>query len=129
MNKQDVLNVVATVAGGYLAGNKTPLHMIPYVFQAVTEAVDETLANLNRDTARALPKAPAVPVEQSVKEDRIISLIDGNSYVVLTRHLKGYGLTPNQYRAHFNLPDDYPIVAPGYSKRRRKPVSQEAIAS
>jgi predicted transcriptional regulator len=51
--------------------------------------------------------------------DRIISMIDGAPYASLKRHLTSHGLTPAEYRAHFGLKPDYPMVAPGYSEGRR----------
>jgi predicted transcriptional regulator len=63
---------------------------------------------------------PAVSVRQSLKSDaHIISLIDGKPYQTLKRHLKGHGLTPDEYRTRYGLPKTYPIVAPAYSASRR----------
>ena len=63
---------------------------------------------------------PAVTVRKSLaSRDHIVSLIDGRSYKVLTRHLKGHGLTPEQYRERYALPKTYPMVAPAFSEARR----------
>jgi predicted transcriptional regulator len=63
---------------------------------------------------------PAVSVRKSLADpDRIVSMIDGKPYASLKRHLASHGLTPAEYRERFNLKADYPIVAPGYSERRR----------
>ena len=51
---------------------------------------------------------------------RIISMIDGKPYASLVRHLKANGLTPDEYRARYNLPSSYPMVAPAYSETRSK---------
>jgi predicted transcriptional regulator len=51
--------------------------------------------------------------------DHIISMIDGKSYKTLRRHLSGNGLSPEEYRARYNLKSDYPMVAPTYSEARR----------
>jgi predicted transcriptional regulator len=68
------------------------------------------------------PKAeliPAVPVKKSVTPDAIICLEDGKSFKSLKRHLRtAYDMTPEQYRAKWNLPADYPMVAPNYAKAR-----------
>jgi predicted transcriptional regulator len=72
------------------------------------------------DVAAAVQHAPAVSVRKSLADpDRIISMIDGKPYASLKRHLASHGLTPAEYRERFNLKADYPIVAPGYSERRR----------
>jgi len=63
---------------------------------------------------------PAVSVEESLaSDDHIISMIDGRPYRSLTRHIARYGMTPADYRRCFDLDDDYPMVAAGYSERRR----------
>ncbi|PTS90436.1 transcriptional regulator [Sphingomonas sp. HMWF008] len=63
---------------------------------------------------------PAVTVRKSLaSKDHIISLIDGKPYRTLRRHLSGHGLTPEQYRARYNLKADYPMVAESYSEQRR----------
>ena len=36
----------------------------------------------------------------------------------LKRHLTNLGMTPDQYRAKWGLPDNYPMVAPEYAARR-----------
>jgi len=65
--------------------------------------------------------APAVTVRKSLaSKDHIISLIDGKPYKTLRRHLSGHGLTPEQYRARYNLKADYPMVAENYSEARRQ---------
>jgi predicted transcriptional regulator len=62
---------------------------------------------------------PAVPVGESIRPDCIISLEDGKPYRTLRRHLMAkYGMTPDQYRAKWGLPQDYPMVAPDYAMAR-----------
>ena len=56
--------------------------------------------------------------------DHILSLIDGKPYKSLKRHLSTRGLSPDDYRARYNLPATYPMVAPGYSEERRKVAKQ-----
>jgi predicted transcriptional regulator len=72
------------------------------------------------DTAPAEEFTPAVTVRKSLaSKDHIISLIDGKPYKTLRRHLSTHGLTPEEYRARYNLKADYPMVAPNYSEQRR----------
>ena len=64
-------------------------------------------------------KQPAVSVKKSVTDDYVICLEDGRKFKSLKRHLaSAYGLTPEQYRAKWNLPKDYPMVAPSYASKR-----------
>ena len=69
---------------------------------------------LLRDTSN-----PAVPIEESVHDDYIICLEDGERLKTLKKHLMTkYNMTPEQYRARWKLPHDYPMVAPSYSRMR-----------
>ena len=63
-------------------------------------------------------KAPAVPVRKSVTPDYVICLEDGKKFKSMRRHLTQLGLTPEQYREKWNLPSDYPMVAPKYAAER-----------
>lgn len=66
------------------------------------------------------PGNPAVPIKKSVTPDYIVCLEDGNRMKMLKRHLSShYGMTPEQYRAKWGLPEDYPMTAPNYALKRR----------
>lgn len=68
----------------------------------------------------ALPE-PAVSIRASIKPDYIVCLEDGKKLKMLKRHLMThYNMTPDQYRARWSLPADYPMVAPNYAERRRE---------
>jgi len=63
---------------------------------------------------------PAVPVEDSITPDHIICLEDGKAFKMLKKHLKTkYDLSPEEYRAKWGLPADYPMVAPNYAIKRQ----------
>ncbi len=80
-----------------------------------------TLAGLGGASAQAEEKPePAVSVRSSVKRDHIVCLEDGKKMKMLKRHLMtDHGLTPDEYRARWGLPSDYPMVAPEYAEKRR----------
>ena len=64
---------------------------------------------------------PAVPIRNSIKRDFIVCLDDGKKLKMLKRHLMThYGMTPDDYRAKWGLPADYPMVAPAYAEQRRE---------
>lgn len=72
------------------------------------------------ETADENSYEPAVSARKSLaSKDHIISMIDGKPYKTLRRHLSTNGLTPEEYRARYNLKPDYPMVAPSYSETRR----------
>src|ERR1700690_4361705 len=67
------------------------------------------------------PNQPAVNVKRSVHPDYIICLEDGKKLKMLKRHLKtAYGMTPEDYRERWQLPPDYPMVAPNYARQRSR---------
>lgn len=96
---------------------------------AFLNAVHAAIVQLDRGPAETAPNAPpageaqhvpAVTVRKSLASpERIISMIDGKPYRTLRRHLSTNGLTPDEYRARYNLKPDYPMVAPAYSEARR----------
>jgi predicted transcriptional regulator len=82
--------------------------------------VSGAVAKLSQPTEEAAPpQQPAVNPKKSVYPDYIISLEDGSQYKSLKRHLSSkYGMTPDEYRAKWGLPRDYPMVAPNYAAAR-----------
>ena len=73
---------------------------------------------------------PAVPVRKSILPEHIICLEDGKKLKMLKRHLKtAYNMTPDQYRDRWNLPADYPMVAPNYAKQRSKLAKQIGLGT
>lgn len=72
--------------------------------------------------------APAVPIDASVTEDYIISLEDGRRFRSLRRHLMAhYGMTPEDYKRKWCLPDDYPMVAPSYARDRSEVAKRSGL--
>ena len=97
---------------------------VPAFLQKMHEAVSGLSTGVGAtgepEAEPAADYAPAVTARKSLgSRDHIISMIDGKPYKTLRRHLKGYGLTPEQYRERYNLKADYPMVAPAYSDARR----------
>jgi predicted transcriptional regulator len=111
--KEDwALRSAATIVAAYLRAHKTPVDDVP----ALLRAVHATLARLG---AGPPATAPRVSVKRSITEEYLICLEDGRKLKSLRRHLWAvYGLSPEAYRKKWALPDDYPMVAPGYSRAR-----------
>lgn len=121
--------LTAQIVSAWVSNNVARPEELVEVIKSVHTALS-ALENSGQDTKAAevvveAPK-PAIPIKNSVTDDFIYSLFDGKPYKSLKRHLRtSHNMTPEEYRAHFGLPHDYPMVAPGYSKRR----SALAIAS
>lgn len=81
-----------------------------------------------RAEAPEAPRIAAVSIDQSITPDYLISLEDGKPYRSLRRHLMAkHGMTPDQYRAKWNLPPDYPMVAPSYAKARSEVAKRSGL--
>ena len=78
-----------------------------------------TLRGLGAEPPAPEQREPAVPIKRSVFPDYIVCLEDGKKLKMLKRHLQSaYGMTPADYRTKWDLPNDYPMVAPNYAERR-----------
>ena len=72
-------------------------------------------------TVRGAQPRTAVDIRKSVFADHLVCLEDGNHVTLLKRHLRtAHGLTPELYRAKWNLPSNYPMVTPNYTKTRSR---------
>jgi len=82
-------------------------------------SIYDTVSRLKEPRASQDEKPiPAVPIKKAVTPDYIVSLEDGRHFKSLKRHLSGMGMTPAEYRAKWELPKDYPMVAPNYAAKR-----------
>ena len=112
----EILKMTAQVVAAYVSNNPLPMTELG----SVITAVHSSLAALNGSVApKAEPQRPAVSIRRSVQPDHIVCLEDGEKLKMLKRHLRTtYGLSPEEYRAKWGLPPDYPMVAPNYAKQR-----------
>jgi len=119
VNSKDLLvSLTADLVSAHVSNNSVSVSDLPAMIQGVHTA----LAGLGAVVAEPeLVPEPAVSVRSSVKPDFLICLEDGKKLKMLKRHLMThYNLTPDQYRARWKLPPDYPMVAPNYAERRRE---------
>jgi predicted transcriptional regulator len=107
--------LTAQIVAAHVSHNKLDSAEVP----PLIEMVYRTLADLGKTTEEPVRPEPAVPVRKSVFPDYVICLEDGKKLKMLKRHLKtAYNMTPDQYRAKWGLPRDYPMVAPNYAEHR-----------
>lgn len=109
------VDLTANIVTAYVSKNAVRPADLPGLIHSVHLALQESLSP---KPVEAEPLRPPVSVRKSITAEYLISLEDGRPYRTLTRHLRGRGLTPDQYRAKWNLPSDYPMVAPSYASRR-----------
>ena len=117
LKNEALLQLATEIVAAYVSHNQIPLSEIP----AVIKSVHQTLGALQAGTAGEglTMQKPAVPVKKSVTDDYIVCLEDGAKLKMLKRYLRTkYSMSPDEYRAKWGLPADYPMVAPKYSQRR-----------
>ncbi len=117
VSRDEILRMAVDVVAAYLSNNQLPAGQIPEVINTVFRS----LSSLDGTSAEVVqePMKPAVPIRRSVTPDYLVCLEDGKKLKMLKRHLRTtYSMTPEEYRAKWNLPPDYPMVAPNYAKQR-----------
>ena len=124
MECPELVSLTAEIVAAHVSNNWVPTSDLPELIQTVHGA----LAAL--DTSAVSAAAPAVAPDQSVADDHLVCLEDGKRLKMLRRHLMiHYNMTPEQYRAKWNLPIDYPMVAPAYAARRRDLAKQIGLGT
>ena len=113
----DLIDLSTEIVSAYVSHNALSVTDLPKLIADVHSALRGLRSNTAPEPAEEL--RPAVPVKKSVAADYIICLEDGKKFKSLKRHLRThYNLTPEEYRAKWGLPHDYPMVAPNYAKAR-----------
>jgi len=122
-----LIALTADIVAAHVGNNAVEVADIPTLIRSVHGA----LAGLATAEEAPAPRAePAVAIRASIKPDYIICLEDGRKLKMLKRHLMThYNLTPEQYRAKWNLPADYPMVAPNYAEQRRTLAKQIGLGT
>lgn len=113
-----LIELATGIVSAYVAHNAVPASDLPILIKTVHTSLDKMQSGPAPEPVAEAPQ-PAVPVRKSVTDDHIVCLEDGRKFKSLKRHLQSaYGLSPDQYRAKWNLPRDYPMVAPAYASKR-----------
>lgn len=112
-----LLELTADIVATHVANNSVQANDVA----ALVRQVHAALLQLTTIPDVLEPKAqPAVSIRSSVKPDHLACLFCGKRGKALRRHLRtAHGVTPDEYRKTFDLPDSYPMVAPGYTEQRR----------
>jgi len=112
----DLLEMTTSIVSSFVASNLVTVENLPNLIKSV----HASLAALEAQSGETGPRPePAVSIEDSITADHIICLEDGRKLKMLKRYLRSrYNMTPEDYRARWNLPLDYPMVAPNYARRR-----------
>jgi len=114
--REELLRMTADITAAYVSNNQLENSELVEIIKSVYAS----LSSLDSKTvAEDEDLKPAVPIKRSVQNDYLVCLEDGKQLKMLKRYLRSnYDMTPEDYRAKWNLPPDYPMVAPSYAKRR-----------
>ena len=112
-----LITLTSDIVAAHVSNNSVAVSDLPLLIQNVYGA----LSGLRNVATPPQPKPePAVSIRSSIKPDHIVCLEDGKKLKMLKRHLMThYQMTPDEYRAKWGLPADYPMVAPNYADQRR----------
>ncbi|MGU3536349.1 MucR family transcriptional regulator [Methylobacterium sp. A54F] len=113
----DYIELAADIVSAFVSNNSIPVLELPALIASVHAALSRLSAQATEEKPE--PLTPAVSVKRSITPDFIVCLEDGKKFKSLKRHLRTrYDMTPDQYRAKWNLAADYPMVAPSYAAAR-----------
>ncbi len=115
--KETLIALTSDIVAAHVSNNDVSVDDVPSLITKVYGA----LSNLGEQPVLTEERPePAVSIRASVKPDYIVCLEDGKKLKMLKRYLRtNFNMTPEEYRARWNLPSDYPMVAPNYAEKRR----------
>ena len=126
-DSETLVTLAADIVAAHVSNNSVAISDIPLVIRSVHEALAGLSAIAEPEPE---PQQPAVSVRASIKPDYIVCLEDGKKLTMMRRYLMtNFGMTPDEYRAKWNLPKDYPMVAPNYAEKRRELAKQIGLGT
>lgn len=118
-DKGGLVVMTTDIVSAYVSNHVVPQNELSELIASVHSALLKTTGNQNKAEEVAEQKKPAVPIRKSVTNDNITCLECGKAFKSLKRHLTTHhGVTPDEYKAEWALPSDYPMVAPSYAEKR-----------
>jgi predicted transcriptional regulator len=115
-NRALLLELSTDIVAACIAQNHAAAADLPALIASTYGALKAAVSSQQVSKVEVLK--PFVPIKKSVTPDYIICLEDGKKFKSMKSHLANLGMTPDQYRRKWDLPDDYPIVAPNYAASR-----------
>lgn len=125
----ELLELTTEIVVAHVANNELSASDLPGLIEQVYGALAR-IASGNAPAAVAERPEPAVSIKKSIAPDYIVCLEDGKKLKMLKRYIKTrYNLTPDEYRARWGLPLDYPMVAPNYAAQRSELAKKIGLGS
>ena len=121
------LEMAANIVSAFVSNNSVPVSELASLIQSVHASI-QNIAGGTAPAPVAEPQEPAVSIRKSITPEYIVCLEDGKKFKSLKRHLRtAYDMSPDQYRAKWNLARDYPMVAPAYAAARSALAKQSGL--
>ncbi len=118
-DKSATIAMAADIVSAYVGNNSVAASELPSLIQSIYRAILDVGTGVQANAAPA--QAPAVSIRKSIAPDHLICLEDGRKFKSLKRHLRTkFNMSPEEYRAKWGLPKDYPMVAPDYAEARSR---------
>ncbi len=113
----ETLRMTTDIVASFVTNNKLPPDQLTDLIRSIHKTM--TALVLGEEDKTQEKQKPAIPINKSVHNDYIICLEDGKKLKMLKRYLRStYNMSPEEYRKRWQLPADYPMVAPSYAARR-----------
>ena len=111
------VELATEIVSAYVSNHNVPTGNLADLIRDVHTALQQSASGPSEPEPE--PREPAVSVKKSVQPDYLVCLEDGKKFKSLKRHLRtDHNVTPEEYRARWGLPRDYPMVAPNYAASR-----------
>ena len=118
-SRQDIMRMTTDIVSAFTSRNSVPPSTLTMLIGQVHETLYTLAQSSRQEDGAATRQKPAVPIRRSVNPDYIVCLEDGRKLKMLKRYLRAaFNMTPEEYRVRWGLPQDYPMVAPNYAKKR-----------
>lgn len=115
--KAEIIEMTADIVSAFVGNNAVAATDLPFLIQSVHSALSGMSGAA--EVVEPVVREPAVSLKRSITPEFLICLEDGRKFKSLKRHLRTkYNMSPEDYRAKWSLPKDYPMVAPNYAKAR-----------
>jgi predicted transcriptional regulator len=115
MEKDTLIELTSDIVSAHVAAN----HVEPDEVATLIQNVFTALNSLGNEAEEEAAPEPVVSQRASVKKDHLVCMACGAKQKILKRHLMtAHDMTPGEYRSTYNLPSDYPMVAPDYAEKR-----------
>jgi len=125
MSDPKFIELTANIVSAYLGNHSVPPSDIPGLISQIHSALSRVSSGAD---LAAEPLKPAISVKKSITPEYLVCLEDGKKFKSLKRHLRTqYNMTPEQYRDKWDLPADYPMVAPNYAAARSELAKQMGL--